>query len=285
MKKEWLTLISKELFDTRRGLFSLSPNLRTIHPNPLSVIQPGELTYFRLAGTIAGLAIKEEIPINVNFSKSFLKLLMGHQPNLTDLEDIEPELMHSLNWMLTNPISDLEMPFTYELDVFGRKVLQELIENGANVVINEENKESFVSKMYLAKAFKEVEKQIQTFKEGFYEVLPEKLLKLFSSGELEILISGQSEIDIEDLKKYAISKDMVKDHPLVKWFWEIVEIMDQPMLANLLFFITGNLYRKFEDVNLYIGSSQVPHGGFKNSPVVLMKGTEDTTSLPIAHTW
>lgn len=158
---------------------------------------------------------------------------------MNDLEDIEPDLMHSLNWMLTNPVADLEMPFTYELDVFGRKIIQELIDNGGNVLINEDNKESFVSKMYLAKALKEVEKQIQSFKEGFYEVLPEKLLKLFSSGELEILISGQSEIDIGDLKKYAVSKDMGKDHPLVKWFWEIVEIMDQPMLANLLFFITG----------------------------------------------
>lgn len=79
LKKEWLTLLAKELFDTRNGLFQLSPNTRTIHPHPLSIIQPDALTYFNLAGFIVGLAIKEGIPINVSFSKSFLKLIMGNK--------------------------------------------------------------------------------------------------------------------------------------------------------------------------------------------------------------
>lgn len=60
LKKEWLTLLTKEIFDPQKGLFRLSPNMRTIHPNPLSILQPGELTYFRLAGTIAGLVTREK---------------------------------------------------------------------------------------------------------------------------------------------------------------------------------------------------------------------------------
>lgn len=55
LKKEWMTLLSKEIFDPRRGLFKLSPNMRTIHPNPLSIVQSGQSDCFKLAGTVAAL--------------------------------------------------------------------------------------------------------------------------------------------------------------------------------------------------------------------------------------
>ena len=159
--------------------------------------------------------------------------------NLNDLEDIEPELTNSLNWMLNNDVTDLEQPFMYELDVFGYNVSQELRENGANTLVDEFNKEKYITKLYLAKTSKEVDTQVQSFKKGFFEIVPEDLVKLFSSAELEILISGKSEIDILDLKNFATYREISKDSHLVQWFWEIVEIMDQNLLANLLFFITG----------------------------------------------
>jgi len=55
LKKEWLTLLSKEIFDPRAGLFKLSPNMRSVHPSPLSLIQPGAMSYFSLAGVLVGL--------------------------------------------------------------------------------------------------------------------------------------------------------------------------------------------------------------------------------------
>jgi len=270
LKKEWLTLLSKEIFDPQAGLFKLSPNLRSVHPSPHSLIQPGAMSYFSLAGVLVGLAIKEKLPIDVNFSKSFLKLVMGVQPNLNDLEDIDPEFMQSLSWMLNNDVTDLEQPFIYELDLFGVKVVQELTEDGINVTVDETNKKQFISKVYLSKTLKEVEQPIERFKKGFYKIVPEHLAKLFASGELEILISGKSELDIQDLMKNTTYRDLNKESLLVQWFWEIVALMDQIMLANLLFFITG--------------SSKVPHGGFKDAPISLIKGSNDTSSLPIAHT-
>lgn len=143
--------------------------------------------------------------------------------------------------MLTNDVTDLEQPFMYELNVFGQNVSQELIENGANILVDEINKEQYITKLYLAKISKEVETQVHAFKQGFFEIVPEDLVKLFSSAELEILISGKSEIDIQDLKNFATYREISKESHLVNWFWEIVEIMDQNLLANLLFFITGSV--------------------------------------------
>jgi hypothetical protein len=84
-----------------------------------------------------------------------------------------------------------------------------------------------------------IKKQIQSFKTGFSQIIPPGLLELFSAGEIEILISGKSDIDKQDLKAHALYKEISKENILVQWFWEIVETLDQDMLANLLFFITG----------------------------------------------
>jgi len=159
---------------------------------------------------------------------------------LNDLEDIDPEFMQSLSWMLNNDVTDLEQPFIYELDLFGSKVVQELKEDGINATVDETNKKQYISRVCLARTLKEVEQPIERFKKGFYKIVPEHLAKLFASGELEILISGKSELDLQDLMKNTTYRDLNKESLLVQWFWEIVATMDQIMLANLLFFITGS---------------------------------------------
>ena len=55
LKKEWFTLLAKEVFDPNRGLFKLSSNMRTIHPSPTSIIQLRAMDSFRFAGTLTGL--------------------------------------------------------------------------------------------------------------------------------------------------------------------------------------------------------------------------------------
>ena len=144
--------------------------------------------------------------------------------------------------MVKNDISELEQSFTYELEIMGVKLSQELRENGRNFVVNEANKESFATKLCLAKSLDEVELQIQSFKKGFFEIFPEDLVRIFTPSELGLLISGKSEIDVSDFKKYTRYNDYKSDHQVITWFWEIVEEMNQNMLANLLFFITGNTY-------------------------------------------
>lgn len=187
--------------------------------------------------------------------------------------------------MLNNDITDLEQSFTYEIDIFGFRVQQELEENGIFVAVNEINKETYVEKLCLTKTLKEVETQIESFKKGFYEIVPKDLVSLFSPGELEMLISGKPDIDMIDLLD-NLQYEGLRDNPvLVLWFKEIVEVMDQNMLANLLFFITGKLLLTTKWLEFLLGSLKVPYGGFKSYPIKLSRGSSNTSSLPIAHTW
>ena len=61
-----------------------------------------------------------------------------------------------------------------------------------------------------------IRKQLAAFLEGFYEIIPKRLISIFTEQELELLISGLPTIDIDDLKanteyhKYQSSSIQVK---------------------------------------------------------------------------
>ena len=42
--------------------------------------------------------------------------------------------------------------------------------------------------------------RLQAFLEGFYDIIPKRLISIFNEQELELLISGLPTIDIDDLK-------------------------------------------------------------------------------------
>lgn len=41
---------------------------------------------------------------------------------------------------------------------------------------------------------------MNAFLEGFYDIIPKKLISIFNEQEMELLISGLPNVDIEDLK-------------------------------------------------------------------------------------
>lgn len=42
--------------------------------------------------------------------------------------------------------------------------------------------------------------RLNAFLEGFYDIIPKRLISIFNEQELELLISGLPNVDIEDLK-------------------------------------------------------------------------------------
>ena len=45
-----------------------------------------------------------------------------------------------------------------------------------------------------------IQKQLQSFLDGFYSIIPKHLISIFNEQELELLISGLPTIDIDDLR-------------------------------------------------------------------------------------
>ena len=66
--------------------------------------------------------------------------------------------------------------------------------------MSEENKNEYVRLVCQEKMTGAIRKQLKAFLEGFYEIIPKRLISIFNEQELELLISGLPNIDINDLK-------------------------------------------------------------------------------------
>jgi hypothetical protein len=79
-----------------------------------------------------------------------------------------------------------------------------------------------------------------TILEALSPILRDKLIAAFNPEELEQVISGIPIINATDWQLYAdYPSQCTADSPVVSWFWEYVETLDQAALRRLLFFITG----------------------------------------------
>lgn len=81
------------------------------------------------------------------------------------MEDIDPEYFKSLLFMLENPgiAESLELTFCYEEDQYGVITQKDLVPDGANIVVTEDNKVEYVQKLCYAKMATGIEQQIQHF--------------------------------------------------------------------------------------------------------------------------
>jgi HECT-domain (ubiquitin-transferase) len=65
--------------------------------------------------------------------------------------------------------------------------------------------------------------------------------QIFDCEELEIIINGLPFIDVYDWKLNTEYRgEFSKDHPVMKWFWEYVELLNPNQLQSLLQFSTGS---------------------------------------------
>lgn len=63
---------------------------------------------------------------------------------------------------------------------------------------------------------------MNAFLEGFGEVVPMHLIKLFDENELELLMCGIGKIDVKDWKQNTVYKGSYHaNHIVIQWFWRV----------------------------------------------------------------
>uniref|UniRef100_A0A7S3UX33 HECT-type E3 ubiquitin transferase n=1 Tax=Heterosigma akashiwo TaxID=2829 RepID=A0A7S3UX33_HETAK len=90
--------------------------------------------------------------------------------------------------------------------------------------------------------------KIDSFLEGFHELVPADLISIFNPQELELLISGLPDININDLQANTEYQHYKPSDPQIQWFWSVLRSFSQEEKALFLQFVTG--------------SSKVPLEGF-----------------------
>lgn len=90
--------------------------------------------------------------------------------------------------------------YLLQIQEFGVTEIRDLKPNGRNVRVTEENKKEYVKLVCQMKMTGAIQKQLQSFLDGFYSVIPKRLISIFNEQELELLISGLPTFDIDDLR-------------------------------------------------------------------------------------
>jgi len=116
------------------------------------------------------------------------------------MEAIDPEYYKNLRWILENDPTPLDLSFSSEVDEFGKMKVVDLKENGKNVPVTNENKHEYVQLVTEMRMTTSIKSQIEAFLRGFHDLIPKDLICIFNEMELELLISGLPEIDLDDLR-------------------------------------------------------------------------------------
>lgn len=82
--------------------------------------------------------------------------------------------------------------------------------------------ENLMEFLYLCRG---IEEQTKTFLEGFNEVVPLEWLKYFDERELELMLCGMQEIDVDDWQRNSIYRHYNRNSKQVVWFWQVSSIL------------------------------------------------------------
>jgi E3 ubiquitin-protein ligase NEDD4 len=72
---------------------------------------------------------------------------------------------------------------------------------------------------------KRVEEQFKAFRSGFHDLIPEELIGVFDERELELLIGGIADIDVEDWKKHTDYRGYSESDEVIVNFWKVCTLL------------------------------------------------------------
>ncbi|KAJ4001408.1 hypothetical protein F5050DRAFT_1560835 [Lentinula boryana] len=278
LSREFFFLLSHEMFNPFYCLFEYSAHDNyTLQINPASGVNPEHLNYFKFIGRCLGLGIFHRRFLDAYFIVSFYKMILKKKVTLADLESVDAELHRGMTWMLENDITDIiDETFTTTEERFGEMVTVELKPGGEDVPVTQENKKEYVECIVDYRISKRVKEQFDAFMSGFSELIPQDLITVFDERELELLIGGMSEIDVDDWLKFTDYRGYEMNDEVIQWFWKCVRSWPPERKSRLLQFATG--------------TSRIPVNGFKD-----LQGSDgprrftieksgDPSQLPKSHT-
>lgn len=278
LSREFFFLLSHEMFNPFYCLFEYSAHDNyTLQINPHSGVNPEHLNYFKFIGRVVGLAIFHRRFLDSFFIGAFYKMMLRKRVTLQDMEGVDEDLHRNLTWVLDNDIEGIIEPnFAVDDEKFGERRTIDLLPGGQDLPVTNENKAQYVELVTEWKIKKRIEEQFDAFMSGFNELIPADLVNVFDERELELLVGGIADIDVEDWKKHTDYRGYQEQDDVIQNFWKIVRTWDAEQKSRLLQFTTG--------------TSRIPVNGFKD-----LQGSDgprrftieksgDPGALPKSHT-
>lgn len=211
---------------------------------------------YELIGIIFGLAIYNNIILDVKFPITVFRKLLGLKPTLEDMKECDPELYKNLKFLREtkdeNLKDDLDSDFTVVDDKFGEKIVINLKPNGDKIPVDIKNKDEYVD-LYLDWYFNQSIKEVfNSFEKGFYRVFNRDLCKILSPEELELIICGTQTLDFNELKRVCKYEEYTKDSETIKQFWEVLLEFNEEEKRNFYHLLLDVIGLLLEDWDHYL---------------------------------
>jgi hypothetical protein len=209
------------------GLFIPSPNMRrnqgesVLVPNP-SPVEPGSLRekmYF-YAGLLFSVCFISKLPQPFRFARFVWNSLTGRSVCIEDVYEIDldfKQLMESIQQCEKDGIDSQTFselfPNTFEIQNAAGDMVA-LILGGSSIRVTFERRLEFVQRSRRLR-LKEFSVQLEWIRKGFNQFFVASVASILSPWELELLVCGPAEVELEQLtKNYQIDNS---EHVQVLW--------------------------------------------------------------------
>ena len=286
--RESVSALGEDLMDdVNLRLFIKCPNSRgygdnqdKFIPNP-AMRSSLHLSMWTFIGKLMGVAIRGKFYLNIDLPSIVWKPLVGMECDRVDLQEID-----SLCFNIIDKVANIEKEGINDEESFqevmdynftttssdGRQIV--LKPGGDQMAVTYQNRHEYV-RLLEQYRMHEFDTQIDAMRRGLATIVPISLLPLFTWRQLELMVCGKREIDIELLRANTIYKHGVKaTDKHVQFLWQVLKKdFTHKQRRNFIRFVWGQsrLPTKSEDF-------KDPFG------ILSCHGRDNDQTLPVSHT-
>jgi len=184
-------------------------------------------------GILLGISLRSELPVNLFLSQTFWRTIVDRPPDSNDLKQTHTSLFEMIHH-LKGPLDEDSMPYWTTLDRS-----KEIRVNGFVTPVKPEEIEEYIEEL-LVFHVNETREAEELVREGLDRVLPVKALSLFTPQEGELLFTGEPDVDVDELMKHTIYRDIQESDPCVQYFWEVMKELRSQERVLFLRFVYGS---------------------------------------------
>lgn len=282
--REGLQRIMEDLFSTRFSLLIPCPNAAmragdnsaAFVPNPRhrSALAMEQLEF---VGKLMGLSLRFKSSLPFRFPALIWKLVCGETPDEEDLVAMDSLVGEGLKALRERKGVETEEQFAAAFGEMGFVAdsvtgdRHNLTPAGPAQRVTLANHERYIKKL-LEFRLHEFDAHVAAIRRGLAQLVPTAALRLFTWSEMEVLVSGRPEIDIDLLKRHTSYSGFSKDDAVIKRFWRVLEGLSEQ---------ERSMYVRFA-----WGRSRLPTGESWSNQHQISRhhGSDPDKQLPMAHT-
>ncbi|CUV04134.1 unnamed protein product [Cryptosporidium hominis] len=211
---------------------------------------------YTFIGRLMGISIRTQIPLNLDIPNIIWKLILGENVSLNDLKQIDWYSVKfylklkqiECNWknsdiedksrkrLILEEFDSLQLNWSC-LNTNGEVV--ELKLDGEKIPVRIDELGKYCNSFKEYKLEREFLHATNNIRKGITEIIPENILELQTSEELERLICGNPSLDIDALKQHTKYTGYSSNDKIINWFWDVLSELTVLQQQMFLRFVWG----------------------------------------------